>query len=231
MQRMAIVGLADSTSKMRHLSLVQSLSRLQEEQKYTDEILLDSSGLTLTRGTIVEIVGEASSGKTSLALSLLSRLTRTGEICAVVDSGNSFDPCTAFLAGVRNENLLWVRCGGHLEKSFMAADYLVQAKGFGAIWLNLNGLSERQLRMVPKTYWYRYRNRIKETPTVLLVTAAEHVTGSASQRSFVLSRDRVVWSGTGRYKLLREFDLHLLSQKGVYGMPIQTKIEMDYTDV
>ena len=228
---MTIVGLADSTSKMRHLSLVQSLSRLQEEQKYTDEILLDSSGLTLTRGTIVEIVGEASSGKTSLALSLLSRLTRTGEICAVVDSGNSFDPCTAFLAGVRNENLLWVRCGGHLEKSFMAADYLVQAKGFGCIWLNLNGLSERQLRMVPKTYWYRYRNRIKETPTVLLVTAAEHVTGSASQRSFVLSRDRVVWSGTGRYKLLREFHLHLLSQKGVYGKPQQTKIEMDYTDV
>ena len=170
---------------MQHLSLVQSLSRLQEEQKYTDEILLDSLGLPLTRGTIVEMAGEASSGKTSLSLSLLAKLTRTGEICAVVDASDSFDPCTAFLAGVRNENQLWVRCGGCLEKAFMAADYLVQAKGFGAIWLNLNGLSTRTLSMVPKTYWYRYRNRIKETPTVLLVMAAEHVTGSAAMTSSV----------------------------------------------
>ena len=231
MQYTAIIGLTDSTSKMRHLSLIQSLSRLQEEQKYTDEILLDSIGLPLTRGTIVEMAGEASSGKTSLSLSLLAKLTRTGEICAVVDATGGFDPCTAFLADVELENLLWVRCGGRLEKAFMAADYLAQAKGFGCVWLNLNGLSTRTLSMVPKTYWYRYRNRIKETPTVLLVTAVEHITGSASQRLFQFSRDRVVWSGTGRYKLLREFHLHLLSQKGVYGKPQQTKIEMDYTDV
>lgn len=213
------------------LSLVRSLSHFQEEQKYTDEILLDHIGLSLTRGTVVEIVGEASSGKTSVSLSLLSKLTKTGEICAVVDAGNGFDPCTAFLAGVELENVLWIRCGGNLEKSFMAADYLVQAKGFGAIWLNLNGLPERQLHMVPKTYWYRYRNRIKETPTVLLVTATEHITGSASQRSLLFKRERTEWSGIGRFKLLREFHLSLLSQKGVFGKPLHAKIEMDYTDV
>lgn len=229
MQHLAIIGIDDSTSKMRHLSLVQSLSRLQEEQRYTDEVLLDHFGLAFTRGTLVEVAG--GSGKTSLALSLLSKLTKTGEICAVVDASNSFDPCTAFLAGAKNENLLWIKCGGNMEKAFMAADYLVQAKGFGAIWLNLNGIPQRQLRLVPRTYWYRYRNRIKETPTIMLVTAAEHITGSASQRAFMFSRERTVWSGTGRYKLLREFHLGLLSQKGVYGKPQQTKIEMDYTDV
>ncbi|HEX3100538.1 MAG TPA: hypothetical protein VHQ01_02030, partial [Pyrinomonadaceae bacterium] len=72
---------------------------------------------------------------------------------------------------------------------------------------------------------------IKETPTILLVTAPEHVTGSASQRSVLFSRERTEWSGTGRFKLLREFHLTMLSQKGVYGKPLQTKIEMDYTDV
>lgn len=215
---------------MRKLSLVQSLSRLQEEQKYTDEITLDHVGIALTRGTVVELAGMPSSGKTSVALSLLAKLTAAGEVCAVVDATGGFDPCTAVLSGIELENLLWIRCGGDVERSFMAADYLVQAKGFGCVWLNLNGLPEHQLRMVPKTYWYRYRNRIKETPTMLLVTAAEHVTGSASQRLFMFSRERTVWSGTGRYKLLREFDLSL-SQKGVYGKPLQTKIEMDYTDV
>lgn len=211
---------------MRHLSLVQSLSRLQEEQKYTDEVLLDHFGLAFTRGTVVEVSG--GSGKTSLSLSLLSKLTSAGEVCAVVDSVNSFDPGSASLAGVELENLLWVKCSGNLEKAFMSADHLVQAKGFGAIWLNLTGLSQRELRMVPKTYWYRYRTRIKETPTLFLVTAAEHVTGSASHQSFLFSRERAEWSGRGRFKLLKEFHLKMTSQKGFYSQP--AKIEMDYTD-
>lgn len=216
---------------MAHLSLVKSLSRLREEQKHPDEVLLESVGMAFARGSVTEIAGEASSGKTSLSLSLLAKQTAAGEICAVVDAAGGFDPRSARAAGVELENLLWIKCGGHLEKAFMAADYLVQAKGFGVIWLNLNGLSQSKLRMVPRTYWYRYRNRIKETPTLFLVTAGEHVTGSASQQSFLFSRDRAVWSGAGRFKLLREFHLSLLSRKGVYGKPLQTKIEMDYRDV
>jgi hypothetical protein len=124
-----------------------------------------------------------------------------------------------------------VKCSGDLERSFMSADYLVQAKGFGAIWLNLNGLPQQKLRMVPKTYWYRYRTRIKETPTLFLVTAEEPVTGSASQQSFVFTRERAVWSGSGRFKLLREFRISMNSRKQFYGGPILTKIEADYTDV
>jgi hypothetical protein len=217
--------------KMPHLSLVKSLAHLKEEQKYTDEILLESAGIALTRGSVAEITGEASSGKTSLSLSLMAKLTAAGEICGVVDACNSFDPRSAVLAGVELENLLWVRCAGSIEKAFMSADYLVQAKGFGAIWLNLNGLPQQQLRYVPKTYWYRYRNRIKETPTLFIVTAAEHITGSASQRSFRLSRQTAEWSGHGRFKLLRELHLKMSSMKGSYAEAFETKIEMDYRDV
>lgn len=216
---------------MAHLTLVKSLSHLQEEQKHSDEILLESVGLSFARGSVTEIVGHASSGKTSILLSLLAKLTTTGEVCAIVDSGGGFDPCSSHLAGVKNENLLWIKCGRDLEKAFMAADYLVQAKGFGAIWLNLAGLTQSKLRMVPKTYWYRYRTRIKDTPTMFLVTAEEHVTGSASQQSFQFSLERVEWSGKGRFKLLREFHLKILSQKGFYGPALPAKIEMDYTEI
>lgn len=216
---------------MASLSLVRSLSSLQEEQKYIDEILLESVGFSFARGSVSEISGAASSGKTSLSLALLSKLTRDGEICAVIDSSNGFDPCTATLAGVVIENLLWIKCGRNIEKAFMSADYLVQAKGFGCLWLNLNGLSERELQMVPKTYWYRYRTRIKETPTILLVTAEQPATGSASQQSFVFTRERTEWSGDGRFKLLREFHLKMHSRKGYYGEPFRTKIDMDYSDV
>ena len=216
---------------MSHLSLVKNLSHLQEEQRFVDEVLLETSGLALTRGSIAEIAGEPSSGKTSLSLSLLAKLTAAGEICAVVDSCNSFDPRSAVLAGVELENLLWVKCGGDIEKAFLSGDYLVQARGFGAIWLNLNGLPQQKLRMVPKTYWYRYRNRIKETPTLLLVTAEESVTGSASQQSFLFSREGVNWSGSGRFKLLREFQIRMHSRKQFFREPLRAKIEADYTDV
>ena len=213
-----------------HLRLVKSLSHLQEEQRCSDEVLLDGFGLALTRGTVVEIAGPASTGKTSVALNLLAELTQTGEICAVVDADGGFDPRSAVLAGVELDNLLWVKCSGDVEKTFMSADYLVQAKGFGAIWLNLCGLRRDVLRMVPKTYWYRYRTRIKDTQTILIATSSEPVSSSASQSSFNVERERTEWSGSGRFKLLRTFDVKISPRKG-YAPPYRARIEMDYTEV
>ena len=216
---------------MKQLSLVKSLAHLKEEQKLSEEVLLEPIGLSLTRGTVVEVVGGASSGRTSILLNLISKLTQEGEVCALVDSANGFDPRSAVLAGVELENLLWVRCDGDLENAFTAADYLVQAKGFGMIWLNLVGLSRQKLRMVPRTYWYRYRNRIKETPTLFVVTAEDAVAGSASQQSFGLERRGATWSGMGRFKLLRELDLTWRSRKHFFGPPVRTKVEFDYSDL
>ena len=215
---------------MRNLSLVKTLTHLKEERNHSEEVTLESAGLSFMRGTVAEFAGGPSTGKTSLVLSLLSKLTRAGEVCAVVDSTNSFDPCSAVTSGVEIENLLWVKCGGDLEKAFISADYLVQAKGFGAVWLNLSGLPKHKLRAVPKTYWYRYRTRIKETPTLILVTAEEPVTGSASQHAFTLSRDSVEWTGSGRYKLLKEFSLNLHSRKEFYGKQMPARIGFDYAD-
>jgi hypothetical protein len=216
---------------MAILSLVKPTSQLQEEQKHIEEISLDLTGLAFERGSLIDIAGAASSGKTAIALSLLAKLTVEGEICGVVDSSNGFDPISAATAGVVLDNLLWIRCGGNLEKAFMAADHLVQAKGFGAIWLNLSGLPLKKLRMVPKTYWYRYRTRIKETPTLLFVTAEEPVTGSASQHAFTFSRlGKADWKGSGRFKLLQSIDIEMISRKQFYGRPLQTTIEADYTN-
>lgn len=213
---------------MRNLSLVKTLTHLKEERKHSDEIVLESAGLRLTRGTVAELSG--STGKTSLMLSLLAKLTAAGEVCAVVDSCNAFDPYSAAASGAELENLLWVRCGSSLEKAFLAADYLVQAKGFGAVWLNLSGLSKRDLRAVPKTYWYRYRTRIKETPTMVFVTAEEAVTGSAAQQAFTLSRQAATWSGTGRFKLLKEMLLSVHSRKEFYGDPLSATMEFDHRE-
>ena len=70
--------------------------------------LLDG-GLPL--GAITEMVGPECSGRTSLALSFLARLTQTGKVCAWIDVSNTLDPASAASIGVNLNHLLWVRCG------------------------------------------------------------------------------------------------------------------------
>jgi len=215
---------------MSYLSLVKPLSYLREEQEHPDEVVVESVGVSFQRGAVSELFGETSTGRTGLTLALLAQLTAAGEICAVVDGAGGFDPSTAARAGVELANLLWVRCGGDVENAFLSADHLVQAKGFGAVWLNLSGLPTKKLRLVPRTYWYRYRTRIKETPTILIVTSSEPLAGSAANKSLEMSREKAAWSGAGSFKLLRDLHLKIASRKHYYEPPIHAKAEFDHTE-
>src|SRR6266403_4958947 len=63
------------------------------------------------RGSLVELCGPASSGRTSLAFSLLAQTTERQEACAFVDVSDSLDPLSLAAAGVELRRLLWIRCG------------------------------------------------------------------------------------------------------------------------
>src|SRR5580704_18110482 len=63
------------------------------------------------RGALVELCGPASSGRTSLAFSLLAQSTERQEACAFVDVSDSLDPVSLATSGVELPRLLWIRCG------------------------------------------------------------------------------------------------------------------------
>src|SRR5256886_5383248 len=63
------------------------------------------------RGSLVELYGPASSGRTSLAFSLLAEATERQQACAFVDVADSLDPLSLAAAGVELPRLLWIRCG------------------------------------------------------------------------------------------------------------------------
>jgi recombination protein RecA len=63
------------------------------------------------RGSLVELCGPASSGRTSLVFSLLAQATERQEACAFVDVSDSLDPVSLAAAGVELPRLLWIRCG------------------------------------------------------------------------------------------------------------------------
>ena len=81
------------------------------------------------RGSLVELYGPASSGRTSLAFSLLAQATERQEACAFVDVSDSLDPVSLAAAGVELPRLLWIRCGENQgrEMYLKASSYLAPA--------------------------------------------------------------------------------------------------------
>jgi recombination protein RecA len=65
----------------------------------------------IPRGSIVELCGAGSSGRTSLTFSLLAKVTEQQEACAYVDVSDALDPMSLASAGVHLRRVLWVRCG------------------------------------------------------------------------------------------------------------------------
>src|SRR6266446_3837289 len=81
------------------------------------------------RGSLVELCGPGSSGRTSLAFSLLAQATERQEACAFVDVSDSLDPISLAAAGVELPRLLWIRCGemGDREPDLKSSLYFAPA--------------------------------------------------------------------------------------------------------
>jgi len=126
----------------------------------------------LPRGGLTEIYGPFCSGRTSLLLSALASRTMTGEVCALVDGCDAFDPHSAEAAGVELKKLLWVRCR-NLDHALRATDLLLQGGGFSLIALDLSDVSAKNIRHVPLHVWFRLRRAVENTPTILVLLNRE----------------------------------------------------------
>jgi hypothetical protein len=126
----------------------------------------------LPRGAMTEICGPPCSGRTSLLLSALAARTAEGEMCALIDARDSFDPALASAAGVALQQLLWVRCQ-NADQALRATDLLIQAGGFGMVAVDLSDVAPKIVRYVPLNAWFRFRRAVEDTPTILMVLEQE----------------------------------------------------------
>ena len=133
---------------------------------------IDASVGGLPRGALTEICGAPGSGKTSLLTAALATRTAAGEVCALVDARDSFDPANAQAAGVALKQLLWVRCHD-LDQALRATDLLIQSGGFGLVAVDLSDVPPRTVRQVPLNAWFRFRRAVEDTPAILLVLEQE----------------------------------------------------------
>ena len=73
-------------------------------------------------GAITEIAGPDCSGRTSLALSTLARITAEGKVAAWVDVSDALHPESAAAAGIHLPHLLWIRCGTTPARTLLPGD-------------------------------------------------------------------------------------------------------------
>lgn len=112
-----------------------SIMRLGQDNAHADieAISTGSLGLDLAlgiggmpRGRIVEIYGPESSGKTTLALSVIAQAQKKGGTCAFIDAEHALDPGYAKKIGVDIENLLISQPDAG-EQALEIADTLVRS--------------------------------------------------------------------------------------------------------
>jgi recombination protein RecA len=173
---------------------------------------LDAAMGGLPRGCLTEIYGPASSGRTSLLLSILAAATEREEVCALIDAEDCFDPLSAAAAGVRLEKLLWIRCGHNAEHALRAADLLIQGGGFGLVVMDLGDTSPQTARRISLTSWFRLRRAVEHTPAVLLAVARQSNAKTCASLMLECTRERVSWGRSGT-KLLHGIRVRVARRK------------------
>jgi hypothetical protein len=159
----------------------------------------------LPMGHMSEITGPRSSGRSSLLLSLLAEVTGRGELAALVDTFDTFDPASAAAAGVRLEHLLWVRgesctpafpglanrqsgADRAIERGLKALNLVLQAGGFSLAVLDLADAPALALRHVPMNTWMRLQRVLDGQSTAGLVLAPMPIARSAGGVTLALTQ-------------------------------------------
>jgi recombination protein RecA len=159
---------------------------------------IDSLTGGLPRGSLTEICGPPSSGRTSILLSALVSRTAQPESCALIDARDAFDPHSAEAAGVNLRNLLWVRCS-NADQSLRAADLLLQGGGFGLIVLDLSDIPPEVVRYIPLNAWFRFRKTVEDTPTILLLLDQEPNAKTCASLVLTLGMSAAHWNSTSHF--------------------------------
>lgn len=154
---------------------------------------LDEATGGLPRGCLTEMYGPPFSGKTSVLQSALAARMANAEVCALVDSQDSFDPVCAESAGVSLRQLLWIRCR-NLDHAFRSVDVLLNGGGFGMVAMDLSDAPAQLVRKVPLNVWFRLRRSVENTSTILLVLSRESNAKTCASLVLRLEKEAAAWS-------------------------------------
>ena len=189
----------------------------------------------LARGHLSEIVGPPSSGRTSALIAVLAAATDRGEVVALIDTFDNFDPVSSQKAGVDLSRVLWVRgrqsgprMASHgIDQAVKAAGLVLQTERFGVVAVDFAEAPVLALRRLPFTTWLRLARAIEGSETVGIVVGPTAMGRSAVGRSIVLGMSRSTqWAGCGtQRRVFRGIDIDARVESTRYpSHPLRLKI-------
>lgn len=185
----------------------------------------DALGGGLRRGQLSEIVGARSSGRTSVLCCALAHATARGELTALIDPCDRFDPTSAEAMGVDLSRLLWVRDTGDPARAVKAINLVLQAGGFGLVVLDAADLPLPAVRGLPFTTWFRLARVIEGSATVALLVASEHLARSSGGATIGMDgtgHSPAIWRGNtaNRARLLTGVTLRPQVKRSALSAPL-----------
>jgi hypothetical protein len=173
------------------------------------------------RGGITQVIGAASTGKTSFTLSTLRTITQSGAVCAWVDTFDTLSPESAAGAGVILRRMLWLRLYAkhkdtyaRLEQSLKATDLLLQTGGFAAIVLDMSDAPAQFVSRIPLTTWYRFRLATEHARTALVVLAQAPCVNSCASLSVRCEAPEIpAFSERGETPLFEHLQYQLIKER------------------
>ena len=134
-------------------------------------------GNGLPKSAITELISpRGSAGSASLVHAFIHGAYRDQYFVALIDGGDSFDPCGLVNSILRQ--LLWVRCTKAFE-AVKAADLLLRDGNFPLVIVDLILNSPEELRKIPQTTWYRLQRLVESVPIACLVLTRYEMVSSA----------------------------------------------------
>jgi hypothetical protein len=193
---MPAVARADLEALLRTRKLDRTLAATLPCPEPGDEQTIAPTGIDalnqllgggLPRGHLSEVVGARSSGRTSVSVAMLAAAIARGELVALIDTLDMFDPQSAAAAGIDLARLLWVRgetgqVGSPpaslapptlIDRAIKALNLVLQAGGFGLVVLDLAEVPAAAIRRLPFTTWLRLQRILEGSTTACIVIGAE----------------------------------------------------------
>lgn len=180
---------------------------LEPEGRVTDHALWNAIlGQGFRKGTVGEIVGGPSSGRTALALALTAAATRE-DLVAWVDPLDRLSPHAAVQAGVELRNFVWLRGKADKERPLAdaigAAHALAASSMFDVVVLDFADLPDRLLKALPTAWNLRLLHAFEPTETACIVLTRSHWGASPRGLSIRLRAEKREFAQTGHGHLLK----------------------------
>ena len=159
------------------------------------------------RGQVSELIGPASSGRTSLAWTWLGAATARGESVALIDTFDRFDVASGEACGIELAHMLWVRGQAvtktsaavdpawlpgaravdgpgtllerTIDRALKALNLVLQSGVCTAVVLDFADVPVPGIRRIPHTTWLRLQRVVEGSDTACLLVGAMPLARSA----------------------------------------------------